>query len=63
VAGDSWSALLENYDVTEGKVWALVPAAMVAGSELARRLAARERDDVRSPGQGNRRAGTSPTRP
>jgi hypothetical protein len=38
VAGDSWSALLENYDVTERKVWVLVPGAMAAGPELARRL-------------------------
>lgn len=38
VAGDSWSALLENYDVTAGKVWALVPLEMATGPELARRL-------------------------
>lgn len=38
VAGDSWSALLENYDVTAGKVWVLVPGAMAAGPELVRRL-------------------------
>jgi hypothetical protein len=48
VDGDSWSELLENYDVTAGKVWVLVPAAMAAGPELARRMAARERDDVRA---------------
>ena len=47
VAGDSWPTLLEAYDVTEGKVWILVPAAMVAGPELARRLSARELGDVR----------------
>jgi hypothetical protein len=47
VEGDSWSALLENYDVTAGKVWIAVPAAMLAGPELARRLAARELDDIR----------------
>ena len=40
VDGDSWSELLENYDVSAGKVWVLVPAAMFAGPELARRLAA-----------------------
>jgi hypothetical protein len=40
VDGDSWSALLENYDVTDGKVWSLVPTAMVVGPELARRAAA-----------------------
>jgi hypothetical protein len=48
VDGDSWSALLENYDVTAGRVWVLVPAAMAAGPELARRMAARERDDRRA---------------
>jgi hypothetical protein len=41
VAGDSWSELLENYDVTAGRVWILVPAAMVAGPELARRAGGR----------------------
>jgi hypothetical protein len=45
VEGDSWSTLLGNYDVTAGKIWILVPAAMLAAPELARRLAARERDD------------------
>ena len=45
VAGDPWSELLENYDVTAGRAWALVPAAMFAGPELARRLAAPERRD------------------
>jgi hypothetical protein len=48
VDGDSWSALLENYDVTAGKVWILVPAAMAAGPELARLMAAPERDDTRA---------------
>lgn len=47
VAGDSWSSLLENYDVTAGKIWIVVPAAMLAGPELARRLSAREPDGVR----------------
>ena len=37
VGGESWSALLENYDVRAGKVWVLIPAAMVGGPELARR--------------------------
>lgn len=36
VAGDSWSSLLENYDVPAGKVWVLVPAGMAVGPELAR---------------------------
>ena len=47
VDGDSWSALLENYDVTAGKIWALIPAAMLAGPELARRLAAQEQEAIR----------------
>ena len=47
VDGDSWLALVENYDVSAGRVWILVPAAMAAGPELARRFAARERHDVR----------------
>jgi hypothetical protein len=47
VDGDSWSVLLENYDVTEGKVWELVPAAMASGPELARRLATREHKPIR----------------
>jgi hypothetical protein len=43
VAGDSWSALLENYDVTTGKIWVLVPAAMAGGPELARQRVLAER--------------------
>lgn len=46
VEGDSWSTLLANYDVTSGKVWVLVPLALLAGPETARRLAAREHHDV-----------------
>ena len=41
VAGDSWSALLENYDVTSGKIWVLVPAAMAGGPELVRQRGSR----------------------
>ena len=36
VAGNSWSELLENYDLTAGKVWALVPAVMAVGPEFTR---------------------------
>lgn len=39
VGRESWSDLLESYDVTAGKVWVLVPAAMAVGPEMARRLA------------------------
>jgi hypothetical protein len=46
-AGDSWSALLANYDLTAGRVWVLVPGAMAAGPELARRLTRSERPRLR----------------
>ena len=42
VDGDSWSELLENYDVTVGRIWILVPAFMGVAPELTRRLASRE---------------------
>jgi len=38
VEGDSWSTPLANYDVTAGKIWILVPAALIVGPELVRRL-------------------------
>ncbi|HXV57163.1 MAG TPA: hypothetical protein VD704_04775 [Gaiellaceae bacterium] len=41
VEGEPWSAVLEQYDVKAGNAWIVVPAAMAAGPELARRLAAR----------------------
>jgi hypothetical protein len=37
---DTWSELLESYDVRKGKVWILVPAAMAVGPELNRRRSA-----------------------
>jgi hypothetical protein len=37
VADESWADLLENYDLTAGRVWLLVPTATVAGPELTRR--------------------------
>ena len=43
VEGESWSTLLEQYDVRAGNVWVVVPAGMVVGPELARRLSARQR--------------------
>jgi hypothetical protein len=42
VEGESWSVVLEHYDVTEGNAWIVVPLAMAAGPELMRRLAARD---------------------
>lgn len=42
VEGEPWSAVLEQYDVTAGNAWIVVPAAMAAGPELVRRLAARD---------------------
>jgi hypothetical protein len=45
VEGEPWSAVLEQYDVTAGNAWMAVPAAMAAGPELARRLAAPREDE------------------
>jgi hypothetical protein len=46
VEGESWSAVLDHYDVTAGNAWIVIPAAMVVGPELIRRLAAREAGHV-----------------
>ena len=43
VEGESWSTVLEQYDVRTGNVWVVVPAAIVVGPDLARRLSARQR--------------------
>ena len=48
VAGEPWSALLDNYNVSAGRVWALVPFAMATGPELARQLTQSE-DPVSDP--------------
>ena len=45
VEGESWSTLVANYEVTAGKVWILVPAALAVGPDVVRRLAAHERPD------------------
>jgi hypothetical protein len=42
VEGESWSTVLEHYDVTAGKAWIVVPAAMALGPEVMRRLSAHE---------------------
>ena len=47
VDGDSWSALLENYDVSAGKIWVVVPIAMAGGPELVRRLTHAEHPGIR----------------
>ena len=39
VAGDSWSELLENYDVTEGNLWVLVLLWIGVGPAAARTAA------------------------
>ena len=39
VAGDSWSELLENYDVTEGELWVLVLLWIGVGPAVARTAA------------------------
>ena len=49
VDGDSWSALVENYDLTAGKIWVLVPIAMATGPELARHLTRSEHSRIRHP--------------
>jgi hypothetical protein len=46
VEGDSWSTLFASYDVTAGKAWILVPAALVVGPELVRRWETRERQTL-----------------
>ena len=38
VAGDSWAKLLEQYDLTRGNVWILVPIWMAIGPAVMRRL-------------------------
>jgi hypothetical protein len=37
VAHESWSALLEQYNVAHGKVWALIPIWMALGPSVLRR--------------------------
>ena len=39
VAGDSWSELLENYDVSEGKLWVLILLWIGVGPATARAAA------------------------
>lgn len=43
VERESWSTVLEQYDLRAGNVWVGLPAGMVVGPELARRLSARQR--------------------
>jgi hypothetical protein len=43
VVGDSWSRLLEQYDVTRGNLWILVPLWMLIGPAAMRELRARRR--------------------
>jgi hypothetical protein len=38
VAGESWTALLEQYDITRGKVWVLIPIWMALGPAIMRGL-------------------------
>lgn len=38
VEGDSWPALLENYDVTAGNLWILILVAIAAGPATTRAL-------------------------
>jgi hypothetical protein len=41
VVGDSWSRLLQAYNLAEGRVWAAVPLWTLMGPEVIRRLRAR----------------------
>lgn len=45
VEGESWPTVFEQYDVTAGNAWVVIPLAMAAGPELVRRLAARQAAD------------------
>lgn len=45
VTGDSFADLLDNYNVAAGRLWALVPAWMLVGPEVLRRVAAREGEE------------------
>jgi hypothetical protein len=38
VAHESWEHLLRDYDLTRGRVWALVPAWLTVGPLVVRRL-------------------------
>ena len=38
VAGESWAALLEQYDLTRGNVWVLIPLWTAVGPTLMREL-------------------------
>lgn len=51
VAGDSWAKLLEQYDVTTGKIWILVPIWMALGPSVLGRVpnSTRGDPDVRQP--------------
>ena len=42
VEGESWSKVLEQYDVTAGNPWIVVPISMLVGPEVVRRLTADE---------------------
>jgi len=46
VARDSWSALLDQYNVAQGKVWALIPLWMAIGPAVLRKRL----DLARTPG-------------
>ncbi len=41
VTGNSWSALLADYNILEGRVWLLIPLTILLAPELARRTRAR----------------------
>lgn len=41
VTGNSWSALLADYNILEGRLWLIIPLAMLLAPELVRRTAPR----------------------
>lgn len=41
VTGNSWSALLADYNILEGRLWLLIPLTILLAPELARRARAR----------------------
>lgn len=38
VAGDSWSSLLEQYDVSRGHIWVVIPLGMATGPAVVREI-------------------------
>jgi hypothetical protein len=54
VEGESWSTVLEQYDVRAGNAWAVVPASILVGPELARRFATGQHERAKHAGFASR---------